>query len=93
MSELSNSRFKIFSTSSHIYNSKKSSRPYWDIDWTKRIVLILGNEGQGVHKKVLEAFNETISIPHSQLVESLNVACVAVPLLLERKRVAYTSNK
>jgi hypothetical protein len=23
----------------------------------------------------------------------LNVACVAVPLLLERKRVAYTSNK
>ena len=92
LSELSNSRFKIFSTSSHIYNSKKSSRPYWDIDWTKRIVLILGNEGQGVHKKILEAFNETISIPHSQLVESLNVACVAVPLLLERKRVAYNSN-
>jgi len=38
-----------------------------------------------------EAFNETITIPHSEIVESLNVACVAVPLLLERKRVAYTS--
>ena len=92
LSDLSNSRFKIFSTSSHNNNSKKSSKPYWDVDWTKRTALILGNEGQGVHKKILEAFNETISIPHSQLVESLNVACVAVPLLLERKRVAYTSN-
>ena len=43
------------------------------------------------NKKIQEAFNETITIPHSEIVESLNVACVAVPLLLERKRVAYTS--
>ena len=88
----SNVGFNIFSTSSHNKSSKKSSKPYWEIDWTKRTALILGNEGQGIHKKVQEAFNQTISIPHSELVESLNVACVAVPLLLERKRVAYTSN-
>ena len=92
LSKLSNNRFQIFSTSSHNQSSKKSSKPYWEIDWTKRTSLILGNEGQGIHKKIQEAFNETISIPHSELVESLNVACVAVPLLLERKRVAYTSN-
>ncbi len=91
LSELSNVGFKIFSTSSHKKNSKKFSKPYWEIDWTKRTALILGNEGEGIHKKIQEAFNETISIPHSELVESLNVACVAVPLLLERKRVAYTS--
>jgi len=90
--ELSNLGFKIFSTSSHNKSSKKSSKPYWEIDWTKPIALILGNEGKGINKKIQEAFNETISIPHSELVESLNVACVAVPLLLERKRVAYTSN-
>ena len=82
LSELSNVGFKIFSTSSHKKNSKKSSKPYWEIDWTKRTALILGNEGEGIHKKIQEAFNETISIPHSELVESLNVACVAVPLLL-----------
>jgi TrmH family RNA methyltransferase len=92
LSELSNVGFKVFSTSSHSKDSKKSSKPYWEINWTRPTVLILGNEGQGIHKKILEAFNETISIPHSELVESLNVACVAVPLLLERKRVAYTSN-
>ena len=85
--------FKIFSTSSHNKSSEKPSKPYWEIDWSKRTALILGNEGQGVHKKIQEAFNETITIPHNELVESLNVACVAVPLLLERKRVAYTSNK
>jgi len=93
LSELSNEGFKIFSTSSHNKSSKKPSKPYWEIDWSKRTALILGNEGQGIHKKIQEAFNETITIPHSKLVESLNVACVAVPLLLERKRVAYTSNK
>ena len=92
LSELSNEGFKIFSTSSFNKSSKNPSKPYWEIDWTKATVLILGNEGQGIHKKIQEAFNETISIPHSELVESLNVACVAVPLLLERKRVAYTSN-
>jgi TrmH family RNA methyltransferase len=92
LSKLSNVGFKIFSTSSQNKSTKKFSKPYWEIDWTSRTALILGNEGQGIHKKILEAFNETISIPHSELVESLNVACVAVPLLLERKRVAYTSN-
>ncbi len=91
LSELSNLGFKIFSTSSCSKSSKKTSKPYWEIDWTKSTVLILGNEGQGIHKKIQEAFNETITIPHSEIVESLNVACVAVPLLLERKRVAYTS--
>jgi len=91
LSELSNVGFQIFSTSSHNKSSKKPSKPYWEIDWSKRIALILGNEGRGIHEKIQEAFNETITIPHSELVESLNVACVAVPLLLERKRVAYTS--
>ena len=62
-----------------------------EVDWSRRTALILGNEGQGIHEKIQEAFNEAITIPHSELVESLNVACVAVPLLLERKRVAYTS--
>jgi len=92
LSELSNLGFQIFSTRSHNKSSKKISKPYWEIDWTKSTVLILGNEGQGINKKIQEAFNETITIPHSELVESLNVACVAVPLLLERKRVAFTSN-
>ncbi len=91
LNKLSNNGFKVFSTSSK-KSPRESQKPYWEIDWGKRIAIILGNEGKGIHEKIQEAFNETITIPHSEIVESLNVACVAVPLLLERKRVAYISN-
>ena len=70
---------------------KKTPKPYWEYDWLKPTALILGNEGSGIHKKIQETFRETITIPHSELVESLNVACVAVPLLMERKRLTLTS--
>jgi len=92
LNEISIKGFQIISTSSHNRHPKKSPKPYWEINWSKRTALILGNEGKGIHNRIQEAFTETITIPHSKLVESLNVACVAVPLLLERQRVAYTSN-
>ena len=91
LDQFSKNGFQIISTSSHNKNLNKPQKPYWEIDWSKPTALILGNEGNGIHKRIQEAFNETITIPHNELVESLNVACVAVPLLLERKRVAYTS--
>ena len=71
--------------------SKNTIKPYWEYNWLQPTALILGNEGSGIHNKIQEAFNETITIPHSELVESLNVACVAVPLLLERQRLMLTS--
>ena len=92
LDQYSKNGLQIISTSSPNKSPNKSQKPYWEIDWSKPTALILGNEGNGIHKRIQEAFNETITIPHSELVESLNVACVAVPLLLERKRVAYTSN-
>ena len=91
LDRFSKNGFQIISTSSHNNNPNKLQKPYWEIDWSKPTALILGNEGNGIHKRIQEAFSETITIPHSELVESLNVACVAVPILLERKRVAYTS--
>ena len=92
LNQYSKNGLQIISTSSPNKSPNKSQKPYWEIDWSKPTALILGNEGNGIHKRIQEAFNETITIPHNELVESLNVACVAVPLLLERKRVAYTSN-
>ena len=84
--------FQVVITSGEKEKINRTIKPYWELDWLKPTVLILGNEGLGVHPKIKDAFNEIITIPHSELVESLNVACVAVPLLLERKRVTYTSN-
>ena len=67
-------------------------RPYWEIDWTKPTVLVLGNEGSGIHPLIKSSCNNFITLPHSKAVESLNVASVAVPLLLERRRAKMTSD-
>jgi TrmH family RNA methyltransferase len=48
--------------------------------------LLLGNEGAGLAAPLLALADQRVSIPHSEAVESLNVAVAAAPLLLERMR-------
>ncbi len=60
--------------------------PYWQLDWTRPTVLLLGNEGAGLAPELLAASSHQVTIPHSGAVESLNVAVAAAPLLLERWR-------
>ncbi|MFZ9569509.1 MAG: TrmH family RNA methyltransferase [Vulcanococcus sp.] len=62
------------------------SIPYWDLDWTCPTVLLLGNEGSGLHPSLAALATHSVTIPHSAAVESLNVAVAAAPLLLERWR-------
>ncbi len=64
---------------------------YWEIDWQKPTVLVLGNEGNGIHPKVQACCTHAVTLPHNKIVESLNVASAAVPLLLERLRARMTS--
>ena len=60
--------------------------PYWQLDWTQPTVLLLGNEGAGLHPELAALASQRVTIPHSAAVESLNVAVAAGPLLLERWR-------
>lgn len=60
--------------------------PYWQLDWTQPTVLLLGNEGAGLHPDLASLAGHRVTIPHSAAVESLNVAVAAGPLLLERWR-------
>lgn len=60
--------------------------PYWQLDWTRPTVLLLGNEGAGLAPDLLAVSSHRVTIPHSAAVESLNVAVAAAPLLLERWR-------
>ena len=62
------------------------AQPYWTLDWTQPTVLLLGNEGAGLHPQLASLATHRITIPHSAAVESLNVAVAAAPLLLERWR-------
>ncbi len=81
--------FQIVATSSK-NNNEYNSIPYWDIDWNKPTVLLLGNEGSGLHPSIQECSSCFARLPHSDSIESLNVAAVAVPILLERRRVKMT---
>ena len=65
----------------------KDVKPYWDLDWDVPTVLVLGNEGSGVHSSIEACCTDFVTLPHSSMVDSLNVASSAVPLLLERQRV------
>ncbi len=65
--------------------------PYWQVDWRKPTVLVLGNEGSGLHPKVQTCCTHAVTLPHNEIVESLNVASAAVPILLERFRAKMTS--
>ena len=65
--------------------------PYWELDWTRPTVLVLGNEGSGLHPELLACCSHGVTLPHSPRVESLNVAAAAVPLLLERRRATMTA--
>ncbi|MEC7382769.1 MAG: TrmH family RNA methyltransferase, partial [Cyanobacteriota bacterium] len=69
-----------------------SCLPYWQLDWRKPTVLVLGNEGSGLHPRLQACCTACVTLPHSAAVESLNVAAVAVPLLLERRRATMTSS-
>ena len=60
--------------------------PYWQLDWQRPTVLLLGQEGDGLSADLLHRATHNVTIPHSEAVESLNVAVAAAPLLLERWR-------
>ena len=65
--------------------------PYWQLDWTRPTVLLLGNEGAGLAPDLQALATCRVTIPHSPAVESLNVAVAAAPLLLERWRQGLTA--
>ncbi len=78
--------FQVLATVLPNAEFEKDFSPYWEIDWAKPTVLVLGNEGKGIHPVIKESCNSLVTLPHSKAVESLNVASVAVPMLLERRR-------
>jgi len=78
--------FQIIATSSIGRKSDYPLRPYWEMDWSKPTVLVLGNEGSGLHPDIENCCTAFATLPHSDSVESLNVAAAAVPILLERRR-------
>jgi RNA methyltransferase, TrmH family len=77
---LKSSGVRIAATSSH------KGRPLPEVDLQKPICVFIGSEGQGVPKELLANIDETIVIPHSPKVESLNAGIAASLILYEAAR-------
>ena len=56
------------------------------VDWSGRIALLLGGEGQGLRAAVIEATDERVTVPMEAPVESLNVAASAAIMIYAARR-------
>ncbi len=64
---------------------------YWQINWQKPSLILLGNEGAGLSTELAEMADLNANIPLQPGVESLNVAITAALILYEAQR--QKSNK
>lgn len=59
---------------------------YWQVDWQKPSLILLGNEGAGLSADLAAMADMQVKIPLSPGVESLNVAIAAALMLYEAQR-------
>ena len=64
----------------------KGGTPYYALDLTGPVALVLGSEGRGIRRLVREGCDGAVSIPMLGAVESLNVSVAAAVLLYEARR-------
>ena len=69
-----------------IATSSHSSKNYWDVDFSRPSLILLGNEGAGLSAELLNLADERVKIPTSNGVESLNVAIATALLVYEARR-------
>ncbi|TAE59511.1 MAG: RNA methyltransferase [Nostocales cyanobacterium] len=65
---------------------------YWQVDWRKPSLILLGNEGAGLSDNLAKIADTQVKIPLSPGVESLNVAIAAALMLYEAQRQMTYSN-
>lgn len=63
-----------------------ADRTYWQVDFTRPTVFLLGNEGAGLSEATAAIADLAVRIPQAPGVESLNVGIAAALLLYEARR-------
>jgi len=64
----------------------RGSRPYWEVNWTRPSVLIVGSEAHGASDAARQFATATVTIPMAGDMESLNAAVAASIILFEALR-------
>jgi TrmH family RNA methyltransferase len=63
-----------------------AAEDYWQVDFTKPTLVLLGNEGSGLSSALLAQSDRVVRVPMQPGVESLNVSITAALLLYEAQR-------
>jgi TrmH family RNA methyltransferase len=71
---------RLLATSSH------QGTPLPQVSWTLPLAIFIGNEGAGLSRELIREMDETIAIPQSAQVESLNAGVAASIVLYEAAR-------
>jgi tRNA (guanosine-2'-O-)-methyltransferase len=64
----------------------KDAVPFYQLDLTDKIAIVLGNEHRGVSKETAELADKKFFIPMHGMVQSLNVSVAAAVILYEAQR-------
>ncbi len=66
--------------------AEQAKQDYHSWDWTQRTALVMGNEGNGLHRLTAEKCDVLVKIPVYGNVDSLNVSVAAGIILYEARR-------
>lgn len=66
--------------------ASEGEQSIWEMDWDRPIALVVGSEGKGIRRQVLEACDFQVSIPMRGPAESLNVSVAAGILMAAAAR-------
>jgi len=72
-----------------VYGAHAGGKPYGEIAFPAKTVLVLGNEGEGIRRLLLESCDELVSIPMYRELDSLNVSVSAGVLCFDVARKIF----
>lgn len=73
-----------------VVSSLETDNNFYDIDMKKKIIIAVGNEGNGVSEEIYKLADEKVKIPMPGSAESLNVAIAAAIMMFEAVRQKNT---
>ena len=79
--QLKDDGFKIYGT---ILSDK--AEDVYDLDFTEKIAIVMGNEHRGISEEIIEACDKHIYIPMRGMIQSLNVSVATAVVLYEAQR-------
>lgn len=86
LKELKNKGFKLVAT------SLEESKDFFDEDLSEKIILSVGNEGNGISDEIFHLADKKVKIPMPGGAESLNVAVATSIILFEKVRQGICKN-